>query len=233
MTLRGSLSVVLAISVATVLAACAPAAAPAPSPTETSSAPTTPPPTTEPVAASVAITAEAITVLDADGGALATFDYFQPTTEVVDGLTALLGTPVDSPNPGGIETPPGVDHMWGDLRLFDTDTPGAAPYTPNHYVFVTGPAAGSVPIATAAGVGSADGIAVGDPATELTIGVEAGAPYTDPATGRTSLVSTIGIVPLPAHPDDPAPRNFAVMVVSYTDTGLIERLVAPSANFGV
>ena len=97
-------------------------------------------------------------MLDADGATLASFDYFQPTTEVVAGLTEYLGAPVDRPNPGGIESPPGVDHEWGGLRLFDSDTPGTPPENPNHY---------------------------------------------------------------------------GVMVLSYDDSGVIERLSAPSANFGV
>jgi hypothetical protein len=235
MTMRGALTVLLTLCVATALAACTPGAAPTPSasPSASSPAPTPPEPTPEPVAASVAISAEAITVLDADGGALATFDYFQPTAEVVTGLSEHLGAPVDSPNPGGIETPPGIDHVWGGLRLFDTDPAGAAPENPNHYVFVSGPDAGALPIATDAGIGSAAGARVGDPATSLTIGTEAGSAFTDPTTGRTSQVTRIGIVELPPRADAPGSRNFAVMVVSYNDTGLIERMVAPSANFGV
>ena len=67
----------------------------------------------------------------------------------------------------------------------------------------------------------------------LTVGTEAGSAYTDPTTGRTSQVTRIGIVELPPRADAAGPRNFAVMVVSYNDTGLIERMVAPSANFGV
>lgn len=234
MSKRRAAALVLSLAAIGVFAACSagPTAATS-SPPVTSAPPTTPAPEPEPVAASVAISAEAITVLDADGATLASFDYFQPTTEVVAGLTAYLGAPVDSPNAGGMESPPGVDHEWGGLRLYDTDTPGTPPENPNHYVFVEGPMAGSLPVATAAGIGSATGVAIGDAPSELTIGVETTPPYTDPSTGRTVSVSRVGIVTLPPNPADSMERNFGVLVLSYDDTGVIERLSAPSANFGV
>jgi len=47
------------------------------------------------------------------------------------------------------------------------------------------------------------------------------------------VVSRIGIVTLPPNPADSMPRNIGVMTLSYDDTGVIERLSAPSANFGV
>ncbi|SIN85099.1 hypothetical protein SAMN05443544_1355 [Agromyces cerinus subsp. cerinus] len=173
-------------------------------------------------------------MLDADGGVLASFDYFQPTTEVVAGLTEYLGEPVDTPNPGSIESSPGVDHEWGGLRLYDTDTPGTPPEIPNHSVFVTGPTAGPLPIGTAAGVGAPSGLHVGDPGTSVTVGIESAGEYTNPTTGRTVVLSRVGLIELPPHPAAPTePRNFAVIVHSYTDTGLIEQLIAPSANFGV
>jgi hypothetical protein len=151
---------------------------------------------------------------------------------VVAGLSEYLGAPVDSPNAGGMETPPGVDHVWTGLRLFDTDTPGSAPETPNHVLFVDGPMAGPLPIATADGVGSVEGVAVGDPPANM-IDAEVSPPYTNPTTGRTMVVSRIGIVALPPHPSDSMPRNIGVMALSYDDTGIIERLSAPAANFGV
>ncbi|KRE23161.1 hypothetical protein [Agromyces sp. Soil535] len=233
---RPAVLLVLSLAAIAALAACSTGPTPptvSPSAPATSSAPTTPIPTPEPVAASVAFSAEAIMVLDAAGATLASFDYFQPTAEVVTGLTEYLGAPVDSPNAGGMETPPGIDHVWAGLRLFDTDTPGNAPEVPNHVMFVDGPMAGPLPIATADGVGSPEGVAVGDPPASMTIGVEVSPPYTDPTTGRTVVVSRIGIVTLPPNPADSMPRNIGVMALSYDDTGVIERLSAPSANFGV
>lgn len=234
MKLRSALTVVLALVVATALSACIGGSGPtASTPPATSAAPTSAPPTPEaPVAASVAITAETISVLAADGTVLESFDYFQPTNEVVAGLTSYLGEPVDSPNAGGIESPPGVDHVWGGLRLHDTDTPGSVPYQPNHYVFLEGPTAGPLPVGTAAGLGSATGVRVGDPPSVLTVGAEISPPYTDPSSGRTTVTGRIGIVPLPPQPDT-ADLSFAVLVLSFTDTDEIERLIAPSPNFGV
>ena len=233
---RSTLTVVIALAAVTALSACVGGTGPtASTPPATSAAPSSAPPTPQaPAAASVAITAETISVLAADGSVLESFDYFQPTTEVVAGLTSYLGAPVDSPNPGGMESSPGVDHQWGGLRLYDTDSPGTPPEIPNHSVFVTSPTAGPLPIGTAPGVGAVGGLRVGDPGTSVTIGVEAAGEYTDPTTGRTTVLSRVGLFELPPHPAAPTdPRNFAVLVQSYTDTGLIERLIAPSANFGV
>jgi hypothetical protein len=231
---RNALAIVVMLAAAITLTACIPDAGPSASPSPSTTDAPTPTPTPEaPVAASVAISAEAIAVLDADGATIVSFDYFQPTAEVVAGLTEHLGAPVDTPNPGAIEAPPGVDHVWGDLRLYDTDPPGAAPWDPNHYVFVEGTSAGPVPITTAAGVGSATGVRVGDPITSMTVGVELGGSSTDPATGVTTQVHRIGIVPLPPRDDSPIEHNLGVMAVSHSDTAQIDRLVAPSANYGV
>jgi hypothetical protein len=234
MSKRNALAIVVMLAAAATLTGCfaaaVPAASPSPGPTDSG----TPTPTSDvPVAASVAISTEAIAVLDAAGAPIVSFDYFQPTADVVAGLSEHLGAPVNSPNPGSIETPPGVDHVWGDLRLFDTDLPGAAPESPNHFVFVEGTSAGTVPIATAAGVGSATGVRVGDPVTSLTVGARLASTSTDPATGITTEAYFLDMVPVnpgAAAPDDP---HLAVMVVTHSDTGLIERLVAPSSNFGV
>lgn len=234
---RNALAIVVLLAAAAALTGCGitgPLIAPAPSATGSETPAPTPTPTPEvPVAASVGISAEMIAVLDASGAPIVSFDYFQPTGEVVAGLTEHLGAPVDTQNAGGSETPPGIDHVWGDLRLFDTDPPGAAPENPNHFVFVNGPSAGAVPIATAAGIGSATGVRVGDPSTSLAPGTELGSTSTDPASGRTTDAYRIGIVALPPRADAPGDRNLAVVVLVHSDTGLIEHLIAPSANFGV
>ena len=231
---RHAFAIVVMFAAGVTLTGCIAGWGPAASPTPSPTAAATPTPTpTPPVAATVAISAEAIAVLDAAGATIVSFDYFQPTAEVVAGLTQFLGAPVDTPNPGAIESPPGVDHVWGDLRLFDTDPPGAAPEDPNHFVFVEGTSAGSLQVATAPGIGSATGVRVGDPVTSMIIGVELSASSTDPATGVTTEVHRIGIVSLPPRPDSAIEHNLGVMVVSHSDTGLIDRLVAPSPNYGV
>jgi predicted small lipoprotein YifL len=235
---RNALSIVVMLATSAALAGCGisgPLIAPGPS--GTGSATDSPVPTPDmpdgPVAASVAISAETIAVLDADGVTLVSFDYFQPTAEVVTGLSEYLGAPVDTANPGAIESPPGVDHVWGDLRLFDTEPPGNAPEDANHFVFVEGPSAGALPVRTAAGVGSAAGVRVGDPVSSMTIGVEFSSTSTDPETGVATNVHRIGIVPLPPHPDSVMEHNLGVMVMSHSDTQLIERLIAPNSNYGV
>lgn len=213
------------------LSACTPSvASPTASPSET---PSQPPATTEaPAAASIGISAEAITVFDADGAPLASYDYFQPTDEVVAGLTEVLGAAVETPNAGGLETPPGIEHEWDGLRLYDSETPGTVPDIPNHWVFVDAPTAGGLPIGTDPGIGSASGVKVGEQLSSATIGVTSGAPYVDPSTGVNTIVSQLGQVAIPPNPAASGDRHFFVLVLSDADTGEIARLNAPANDFG-
>ena len=131
-----------------------------------------------------------------------------------------------------MESPP-LDHEWGGLAS-STRTPQAPRPRPRTTTSSsTPPKAGPLPIATADGIGSSAGVAVGEPPSNLTIGVETSPPFTDQSTGRTMTVSRIGIVTLPPNPANSMPRNIGVMALSYDDSGVIEHLSAPSANFGV
>jgi hypothetical protein len=126
MTTRRALFALVTLAATMTLSACIPGATAGTSPTAPpiSSAPSSEPtPTREPVAASVTVSAEAIAVLDETGATLASYDYFTPTAEVVAGLTAHLGAPVDSAYPGGLEMPPGTVHEWGGLSIVDTGAP--------------------------------------------------------------------------------------------------------------
>lgn len=216
------------------LSACAPASSPdSPSGPSTGSASAPPTESTAPAAASIDISAEAITVRDAGGAIIESYDYFQPTDEVVAGLTAVLGAPVDTPHPGGLESPPGVEHVWDGLRLYDSDTPGTVPDIPNHWVFVDTATAGGLPIGSAPGIGSADGVQVGDLLSTVTIGVTSGSPYVDPSSGLNTVVSQIGTVSIPPNPATSGERHYSVNVLSDGDTGEIARLNAPAPDFGV
>ncbi|MFF2272874.1 hypothetical protein ACFVTX_11405 [Agromyces sp. NPDC058136] len=214
------------------LSACTPStASPTVSPSETASA--TPATTEPPAAASIGISAEAITVFDAEGAPLVSYDYFQPTDEVVAGLTEVLGAAVETPDDGGLETPPGIVHEWDGLRLYDSETPGTVPDIPNHWVFVDAPTAGGLPIGTDPGIGSATGVKVSDQLSTATIGVTSGAPYIEPSTGVNTIVSQLGQVAIPPNPAASGDRHFFVIVLSNADTGEVTRLIAPSGDFGV
>ena len=241
---RVAVSLLIAGSLA-LLAGCTPdPTLPSPPPSESSSPTATPTPTAsptgkptdEPTAAGaerIVVGAEEIVVLSADGGALATFDYFQPTAEVVAGLTQYLGAPVDTWFEGHGHALPATFHDWGGLRLADTVPPGARPYDPEHWVRITSSDANGLI------VGTVDGVVVGDHFAEL----EAAQPsdevyrWTSPETNEASVSFRIDIVELPELPgtenvDDDWSPSFGVVVIGNESTGVITSLAAPSANFG-
>jgi hypothetical protein len=224
------------IAAAGTLTACIPGARPAtaPSPNAVSSA--VPTPTTRapdvPVAASIAISAEAIAVLDANGTPIVSFDYFQPTADVVAGLSEHLGAPVDTPYTGGLESPPGVNHDWGGLRLIDNDAPVSAPYYGDHWFLVTGPDANGLPVGTTAGIGTTGGVHVGDPLSAVTIGAEPPVNTLDSSDGRPLTYFRVGLLPLPPGGEYGDAPNLGVTIVGYTDTDTVQRFIAPSRNWG-
>lgn len=206
-----------------------PAVAPAPSASEYVVEPAP-----VPVASSITISATAVAVLTESGAELTVFDYFQPSDEIVTTFTALFGPPVVTEHTSRGDGFTGTLYDWDGIRVHDDTSPGTAPHHPDFSVSVLRAAVAGLSIRTAPGVGSSSGISIGDPATELTIGVEDGFESTEYQTGRVTHWRRIGITePLPPVDDLPGgPYNFGVGVTSYTDTGLIERFGAPSPNWG-
>jgi hypothetical protein len=235
MRTRNALAIVFMIAATTALTACIPGAGPTASPSASATALAAPSPTPSadiPVAASVAISAEAIAVLDAAGAPIVNYDYFQPTAEVVAGLSEHLGAPVDSPYSGGLETPPGVSHDWGGLRLIDNDAPVSAPYYGDHWVIVTGPDANGIPVGTWAEVGTTGGVRVGDALSGVTIGAEPPVNTLDSLGGRPLAYFRVGLLPLPPGGEYGDAPNLGVTIVGYTDTDTVDRFIAPSRNWG-
>lgn len=227
---RTAFSAALAVAVIAALAGCfpgAPSASPTPPATDggAPSASPTPEPTPEPAAAAtITISTEHITVADATGTTLASYDYFQPTTEVVSGLSGYLGAPTDTSFGGGGDSPPATYHDWGGLRLVDTVTAAQPPHFPEHWVRVTGTDANGV------SVRAVDGTVVGAPLDAV---VGDATDYTNPSTGLTSRWIRLDLVELPAAEwGGTEPLNFATAVSGSVDENRIDAIIAPSANFG-
>ena len=112
------------------------------------------------------------------GATLASFDYFPPTAEVVGRPHRVpRGTRRPARIPAVMESPPGIDHEWGGLRL-TTPTPAGTPGREPEPLRLRRrhPTAG---VATASrrrppvGIGSADRSGTSATAfTSVTIGVE-------------------------------------------------------------
>lgn len=179
----------------------------------------------------ISIGAEYLTVLADDGSELERFDYFQPTGEVVAGLSRYLGPPVDTWFEGHNDAPAATYHDWGGLRLADTVPAGSAPYNPEHWVRITASDANGVAVV------AEDGVSVGDATAPL---LESGGDdldrWTSPETGDTMITFRIDVVELPPMSGDQTTSDwspsFAVLVMSDDGTGRITSMTAPSANFG-
>lgn len=227
---RTALSAALAVAVVAGLVACLPGApsaspsAPASESGAPSISPTPDPAPGIPQAATITISTEHITVADAAGATLASFDYFQPTAEVVTGLSGYLGAPTDTAFTGGGDAPPATYHDWGGLRLVDTVPAAQPPHFPEHWVRVTGTDAGGVALRAVDGsvIGGALDAVVGD-ATD----------FTNPSTGLTSRWIRLELVELPAADwSGSEPLNFATAISGSVDANRIDAIIAPSANFG-
>ena len=134
-----------------------------------------------------------------------------------------------SPYPGGLEVPPGTQHEWGGLRITDPDAPVAPPYYGDHWVNVTGPDANGLPVGTPAGVGSPNGVHIGDPFTSVTILDESVGEWTD-ADGHPRASTRVGLVPLPPSDDYGDAPSLGVTVLA--SDGVVTDLIAPSRNWG-
>jgi hypothetical protein len=204
----------------------APAAPAAPSASSNPTASTTSTPDIEP-AASIVVSPEAITVIGDEGSALATFDYHQPTSEVVSGLSEYLGEPTDSRIEQGSETPPATLHEWDGLQLLDTDIVEEAPYWPNHVVRLTGAEAGDLPVTTSAG------ISVGDALDSIDLsGATTPVDYIVQETGRMQRMVRVDLVALPPAEGTGASPDIGVLVTGYLDDAVVDYVEAPSSNYG-
>jgi len=233
------LLVLVAAASITVLAGCFPSSAPvdppgtgtpSPSPSPSTPAPSAPGPTgavptDDARVTEIYITAEVIEFHDRDGAVVSTFDYFQPTEEVLYALTEVFGTaPVSEPykhNHGS-----GIGHTWDGFHLTDPSY-ASAPYAPSHFVGVTAESVHGVHVRTI------DGIAIGDSAPE----VEAAHPheserFTYP-NGVELLQIFVGTVRLP---DQEAAagveHNFTVGIYMDNPDGVVINIGAPTPNFG-
>jgi hypothetical protein len=212
----------LAALVLSAFAACATAPAPTQPPTSSPSA--TPTRSPEPSTASaIVISTEHLQVVDDDGAVLASYDYFQPTAEVVDGLTEYLGPPVDTAVDAGLETPAATYHDWGGLRLVDTEPPASPPTIPEHWVRVTSTDANGVALR------AFDGSTVGGSISNVE---GEHSDYTNPNDGIAYRTVRTGIVPIETTPEG-YEQNFAVAVHGEVAADAILFIIAPSANFGV
>ena len=223
------LTALVGLAVATLAGVTSCTAAPSAPAPSTESSTSTPSSTATPEieATSIVVSPESITVMGAEDSVLATFDYHQPTGEVVSGLSEYLGEPTDSRVEHGSETPPATLHAWGGLQLLDTDVVEEAPYWPNHVVYLTGAEAGGLSVTSSAG------ISVGDALDSIdTAGATTPVDYTVQETGRVQRMVRVDLVALPPGEGTGASPDIGVLVTGYLDDAVVDYIEAPSSNYG-
>ena len=226
---RGRLaSAILSAGAALVLLAGCTASAPAPTPVPTrTAAESTPTPTSTPSAAVtlVTLTADAMTLTDASGVVRGSFDYFQPTDEVVAGLTATFGF---SPSVEHVQPYEGLPYTaieWEGFVLRDSEQESDGVYYPNNRVSVTTPVVRGVAIETV------DGVSVGDDPASL----EAAYPdsvFYGTNSGNDTYVIGFGEIPLPDFDFGDGrtqPSSFLVSVSGVVG-GPIDAIFAPGGG---
>ena len=138
----------------------------------------------------VTITAQAIIVAEGSGAVLATYDYFQPTEEVVAGLTAAFGFAPTVEHVQAYEGYPWSAIEWEGFVLQDSDQESDGLYYPNNRVTVTTAAVRGIVIETV------DGVSVGDDPAALEAAYPDRISYGTNSSGNVYSVS-YGEIPLP------------------------------------
>ena len=190
----------------------------------TSASPEATPSPAEPVAERIIVAAEGLSVLDADDGELARFDFYDPSAEVVDALTAHLGEPsIDTSLGDGTSGP--AEYEWEGFRLVDLAGPGDETAAVTDFMVVAeSSAVGDVRIETT------EGASVGSRLDEVVIGEgESVTELEDPDTGAAVNLVRVGLTELPPVAGQDG-LNVGVQITAHD--GIVVALAAPVGNFG-
>lgn len=213
-----------ALAALVLLAGCTAAAPePTPAPTRTPVAEVTPTP--DPAVTLVTVTADAITLTDSSGVVRGTFDYFQPTDEVVAGLTEAFGF---APTMEQVNPPEGLPWNaieWEGFVLRDIDQESDGVYYPNNRITVTTAAVRGIAIETV------DGVSVGDDPAALEAAYPDGLSY-GTNSGNDIYAISFGYIPLPDFDfgnGQTGPFSYRVSVMGVVG-GPITTLYAPTGG---
>lgn len=237
MSVRASTAVgALALGLAVSLSGCAAAGAAGagqhstatqlPSPAISTSP--TPEASADPIAEAMALVVrpEALEFVDADGGVLLAVSYEAPAAEMVDSLTAVIGSaPETREHDGGLESPPGVYYEWPGLTVSDPEpVDGLFPGLSNLMLSVSAPSAGGIESIT-----TEQGYAVGAETAPILLEND----WTVPEYGAFNFPAEFGPELGAASGDNPAyPNAWAVSINAESQATVIMHIVAP-VNFGV
>jgi hypothetical protein len=225
MKLRFTIPIALVVAMTTPLVACA-SPSPAPSPSTTAAVETpSPSPTAEPKAALITFTAETVVITTDNGETLATFNYFQPTAEIVPALTEVFGFEPTVERTVPYEGWPSTWIEWEGFRIQDTEQESDGVYYVDYRISAETAAVRGIAIQTV------DGISVGDdPLPIQAANQEWTQHFTPPNIGHEIFSIAIGRVPLPEHDfgdgQGPVVTTFTVGLDGSVGSA-VERIFAP------
>ena len=177
----------------------------------------------------IEVSATGFDLLDADGERIDSFDYYDDdSAEVISTLTDLFGA---EPT---VETQDVATHFrsyetntWKGFAVWDYGSVGAGPGEPAFAVHVTAQAINHITVETN------DGVAIGDAEASA-----ADASYNSTNTGYDGRELTIYSLDETLLPDgiqtyiEDGPAAYSVQAWVFSDTGTVDEITAPNANFG-
>lgn len=220
-----TLAVATALLVVLALTGCAQELAAESTPTPTATATPTPTPTPDPTVTLVTLTPDAITLTDSTGVVRGSYNYFQPTEEVVAGLTEVFGFAPTVEHVQAYEGYPWNAIEWEGFVLRDSDQESDGVYYPNNRVTVTTAAVRGVAIETV------DGVSVGDDPAALEAAYPDGVGH-GTNSGNDVYSVIYGEIPLPDFDfggGEDGPFSFSVSVMGVVG-GPITTLYAPTGG---
>lgn len=229
--LSRSVPVCVAIAAALALAGCTsspPVSAPTPPAASRTADPVETPEPVEPKLERIVISAEVIQFVNDDGSIEFETGYFTAADGIIAQLEEVAREAPEHSVREAIEREQWDNYEWSAITVFDNKGEGAEPYQPGFNVVVTEATIGGVSIETP------DGYSVGDSATAI----ESAHPDESERGGPTGKPESLSVylnsVDLPASDDVGIGANpaFRVYLGATDPEGEIDRIIAPSPNFG-
>lgn len=177
----------------------------------------------------IEVSATGFDLLDADGDRIDTFEYYDDeSADAIAALTELFGTAPKVESQAVAEDSRAVDkNSWKGFAVWDYGSVGDDPGQPAFSVQVTAAAAGHIAVETN------DGISIGD--TEDDVEDVAYTSSASEADGRELAVYSLDETLLPdgvqTYIED-GPAAYSVHALVFADTGTVNEITAPNANFG-
>ncbi|MEO8263166.1 MAG: hypothetical protein ABI566_11420 [Pseudolysinimonas sp.] len=188
---------------------------PDPAPTETATPTPEPDPST--IVARVDVSTLSMVIVAADDSTIDELSVYDPAADVIAAFTDAFGAaPAVSDNGGGLETAPSRVYDWSGFSIIDYE--GQTIMNTDFIVVIGAAVVGDVQI-------SASGLKIGDPASSAVAAGAVATPFPD--------YLAIDSVPITGASVGESFEGLAIYTSLVVAGGSIDRIVAPSPNWGV